>query len=359
MTEKLPVLVTAAGSGVGYEVVKTLKLTGKYYIIGTDIVDYNYGIYQIDEAYLIPPVHDPEYLSILLDICISKGVRAIIAGSEAELALIATQEHIFEDNNVVVLANTADVIAICSDKFRTMSFLAKNDFPVPETTIISDIDSLPQNIVFPVILKPVKGSSGSRNTFIAQTFDEVHHLCAYLLALGVPVLMQEYIGHPTSEYTVGVLHSLTGELLGSFALHREIRSGINSMINVPNRTNRHELGDRLVISSGFSQGIADEFPEIRKKCEQIATLLGSRGPLNIQCRYMNGELYPFEINPRFSGTSYMRALCGFNEVDMLIENHLNDRDFTKQPVYKHGRLVRGLDEQLITSGQRVAKWTEV
>ncbi|MDX5415594.1 MAG: ATP-grasp domain-containing protein, partial [Alphaproteobacteria bacterium] len=73
-----------------------------------------------------------------------------------------------------------------------------------------------------------------------------------------------------------------------------------------------------LISSGYSQGYIDDFPELRAQAEHIARSIGSHGPLNIQGRVRDGVLVPFEINPRFSASTYLRALAGFNEADIML-----------------------------------------
>ena len=108
---------------------------------------------------------------------------------------------------------------------------------------------------------------------------------------------------------------------------------------MPNRTGRAELGKNLVISSGVSHGDIGRFPEVTEPCKEIAAKLGARGPINIQCRLFRGKVYPFEINPRFSGTTGLRAMVGFNEPQQLIDIHLHGH----QPVpivYKSGTIVR-------------------
>jgi len=100
----------------------------------------------------------------------------------------------------------------------------------------------------------------------------------------------------------------------------------------------------LAISSGVSQGRIDDFPEVRDPCEALAEGLDSRGPLNIQCRMHQGELVVFEINPRFSGTSLLRALAGFNEPDLLIRLHVLGEDVERGFRYRHGTVLRGLSE---------------
>ncbi len=53
----------------------------------------------------------------------------------------------------------------------------------------------------------------------------------------------------------------------------------------------------------------------------------STGPLNIQLRKLDGKFYIFDFHPRFSGTTPIRADVGFNEVDILLRNHLFDEKF--------------------------------
>ena len=69
--------------------------------------------------------------------------------------------------------------------------------------------------------------------------------------------------------------------------------------------------------------------------------MGSRGPLNIQCRKTKEGIYTMEINPRFSGTSPMRALMGYNEPDILIRKYLLGQNIVKIK-YKKGLALRSL-----------------
>ncbi len=135
-------------------------------------------------------------------------------------------------------------------------------------------------------------------------------------------VLQEYVGTRNSEYTVGVLHNNKGMFIGSATLKRDLTQLLSIKCNVKNLTSKRELGEQLVISSGFSQGVLYQDKKIERYCRVIAEKLGSTGPLNFQGRLVEDKFYIFEINPRFSGTSFMRALSGFNEVDLWI-NYLN------------------------------------
>src|SRR5260370_35416200 len=138
--------------------------------------------------------------------------------------------------------------------------------------------------VLPLILKPGRNRGGSRNVFIAQEEGELLFFARYLLRNTDAVLIQEYVGTPEDEYTVGILSGLDGELLGSIALRRLLSDALSTRLTVPNRTARNDLGNKLVISSGFSHGTIQDFSEVRKKCEEMAAALVSPGPLKVQGR---------------------------------------------------------------------------
>ena len=98
-----------------------------------------------------------------------------------------------------------------------------------------------------------------------------------------------------------------------------------------------------LISSGYSQGRIDEYPQVRETAEAIAIAAGSVGPLNIQGRMQNGKFMPFEINPRFSASTYLRCLAGFNEVDIYLRNLLQGQT-PSVPTVRPGYYLRSLCE---------------
>ena len=108
-----------------------------------------------------------------------------------------------------------------------------------------------------------------------------------------------------------------------------------------------ELGNRLVISSGVSQGQIGRFPEVTNQCKEIAQAVGARGAINIQCRLVDGLVKVFEINPRFSGTTSLRAMVGYNEPDVLIRKHICGGVFEKDFPYEEATILRSLIETKI------------
>jgi carbamoyl-phosphate synthase large subunit len=90
-----------------------------------------------------------------------------------------------------------------------------------------------------------------------------------------------------------------------------------------------------------------DFPEVRDYCERVGIALGAKYAINVQCRLVDGRPMIFEINPRFSGTSSIRAMLGFNEPDLLIRKHLLGETLSIRPSYRHGTVLRGLREMLV------------
>jgi carbamoyl-phosphate synthase large subunit len=101
-----------------------------------------------------------------------------------------------------------------------------------------------------------------------------------------------------------------------------------------------------VISTGYSQGLIDDLPQVRATAEEIALAVRSTGPINVQGRVRDGQLLPFEVNPRFSASTYLRALAGFNEIDVYLQYVLN-QSLTRASPLKRGYYLRTLDELFV------------
>jgi carbamoyl-phosphate synthase large subunit len=347
--ERIPVMVTGVGGGGhGEQILKALKLadTG-YLIVGGDMNAFSLGLSHVDIPYLLPPARAAHYVDAVLEVCRRHGVRALFHGSEPELKVMSEHRQRFEQAGVFLPINPAPVIDLCMDKLATFDWLRQHGFAVPRTLCIRTARDLAAVDFCPAVLKPMVGGGGSANLFLAQDFVEVRALGEYLLANIGPYVVQEYVGTVDCEYTVGVLHDMDGEFLNSIAVRRMIMSGLSNRVKALNRTGDPRFGEYLAISSGVSQGDVAQFPEVTQACEEIAAALDTRGAVNIQCRYWEGKVYVFEINPRFSGTTSIRALMGYNEPDLLIRKHLLGEHIQPRFAYRSGRVVRGLAEVVV------------
>jgi carbamoyl-phosphate synthase large subunit len=345
------VLVTAiGGGGHGDQILKALLLAppGRYMIFGADANPHCPQSALVEDFVALPLARDPNYMTVLLRTCKELGVQALFHGCEAELLLFAANRHLIEAQGIFLPINHRELIQLCMDKAKTNSRLAELGFPAPR--YVNVIHERQFDVIdwFPVVVKPAVGGGGSANVYIAQDIKELKALAAYLGLGGITsgFMIQEYVGTPNQEFTVGVLHDLDGRYVNAIAVKRHLNSGLSVRTSVSNRTARKELGPRLVISSGVSQGEIGRFDEVTRQCREIAERLGSRGPLNLQCRFVDGKVRVFEINPRFSGTTSLRAMSGLNEPDLLLRRHLLGEEIGQDAPYQEATILRSLAETL-------------
>lgn len=344
------VLVTGVGGGGnGEQLVKSLRLASTpYRIVGTDLTMEAAQQSGADACLALPRANDPGYVDALLAACEQQLVDVVLPGSEPELRVIAAHAERIRAQVRLLAINDQALIDICTDKFKTAEFLANHGFESPRSWLVGSTSQLEAIDEFPLIVKPTVGG-GSQNVYLIQGRDELRMICGFLLGYFDSVLVQEYVGRADQEYTVGVLFDGEGRLINSIALNRFILTSLSNRIRVPNRTSRADLGSVLAISSGVSQGRVDDFPEVRTYCERVGLALGAKYAINVQCRLVEGRPLIFEINPRFSGTSSIRAMLGFNEPDLLIRQHVLGETLPERPAYRHGTVLRGLKEIQVAS----------
>lgn len=296
-----------AGASLGTEIAKSLHLAGGYRVLGCDISPLAYG--HFDEHFDATFTTDAEdYTANVIRLCTEHEVSVLIPGGERPARILGQASPEFAAHGIQIAQNDPAVVALASDKARCFERLLALGLPCPETRELSDPGDVAR-VALPCIIKPSVDSGGSSFVFFARTAREAELYATYLLANGIMPIAQSYISEAGGEFTVGVLSRPDGSIAGSIALRRVFH----------NKLSVSARGPDFLISSGYSQGRIEDFPQIRDTCERIALELGSVGPLNIQGRVgEDGSFVPFEINPRFSASTYLRALAGFGEVDHFL-----------------------------------------
>jgi len=322
------------GASLGTEIFKSLKLSKKYRIFAADISPYAYGLYE-DGFIKTFLVNGKTYIKDIFRICKREKINAIVPGGEEPLILLNKNRNIFLKKNILLAMNSVKTIEICKDKIKTFNYLKERGVPIPITRVINDPTQL-KKIPYPCVIKPSTGSGGSVFVYLAENKKEAELYTNYLKKINLKAIVQEYISDTEGEYTVGVLSLPNGKLVNSIALKRLFHAKLSVLMKTKGR----------VISSGYSQGIIRDFKKIRLQAEEIAKILDSRGPINIQGRVKNGIFLPFEINPRFSATTYLRTLAGFNEIDIFLDFLLN-RKISHIKKINYGYYFRSLEEKFI------------
>jgi carbamoyl-phosphate synthase large subunit len=328
------------GASLGTEIGKALKLAGDYEILGCDIAELAYGHFDPNFARTWC-VDRQAYVDNVLALCAQHGVQCVIPGADESAQLIGAALGHFAAAGVAVAANDPAVVARLGNKATCFEALAAIGAAVPATRRIharADLDGFPM----PCVVKPATGSGGSTFVHFARDADEAAIFCAFLHRNGKIPIVQEYLSEATGEFTVGVLSLPDRSCAGAIALKRSFHSKLSIAAR----------GDGFLISSGYSQGLIEPFPEICAQAVDIATKLGSAGPLNIQGRLSpTGALVAFEINPRFSASTYLRALAGFNEIDFFVR-HIMGIEPTPRLEIRPGWYLRSLSEVAVPAHAR-------
>jgi carbamoyl-phosphate synthase large subunit len=329
------------GASLGTEILKCLTLAGRYLVFGCDISSFAYGHYQngLERTFL---VERGNYVESVLEICRASAIDVIVPGGEEPMVLLSEASEQLATAGIRLAGNSQPVIKRFSDKQTTFRILAELGFPTPLTITAGTPGDL-KDMSYPCIVKPATGTGGSSFVFLAEDRDEALLYVGYLLKNGKAPIVQEYIAADEGEFTIGVLSLPDGRVAGSVALKRIL----DAKLSVLSKT---KAG---VISSGYSQGLIDDFPDLRAEAERIALAIHSQGPLNIQGRVRSGKLIPFEINPRFSASTYLRALAGFNEVDVYLQRVINGVPISPAAL-KAGYYLRSFEEVFVSKDKVVS-----
>lgn len=324
------------GASLGIEIAKCLKLAGGYQIYGCDISPLAFGHYSghCDSTVV---VSRQTYTSDVLEACRENLVDVVIPGGDQPARLLAAERSRFDEKGIKLAANRDTLVAQLADKAACFERLAELGFRIPKTVVLEDPQSA-GHAPEPAIVKPSNESGGSSFVFFARNRKEVQLYAAYLINNGLVPIAQEYLPHGGGEYTVGVLSSRSGVVEGAITLKRSFHVKLSLMAK----------GADFLISSGYSQGHIDLYPDITQSAVSIARAVGSCGPLNIQGRVdAQHHFVPFEINPRFSASTYLRALAGFNEVDHYVREICGLLPAASLQV-KPGWYLRGLSEVYVS-----------
>ncbi|MEO5361160.1 MAG: ATP-grasp domain-containing protein [Nitrospirota bacterium] len=287
------VLITAIGGNIGQGILKSLRAANRdYYIVGIDMHPLSAGFSLADAYYTVSKTGSPTFYAEIKDIITKEHIEAIYVCVPPELEYFSLQKEIIrQELGVEVFVNPVEVVRIGSDKLLTSEFLKNNSFPYPETHIADDdvaVERMISAYGFPLIMKPRLGSS-SKNIFIVRSLKEIEAA----KTLAPDMLIQRYLVGDDAEYTATTVADK--KVFASIVLHRDLLAGT---------TFRTEL-------------IQDD--SITAQITAIANALGTTGACNFQFRLLDGQVYVFEINPRFSGTNGIRYLYGFNDAEMVFE----------------------------------------
>lgn len=336
------VLVTGVGGrSVGAGILHALmradpEVRSRWETVATDADPFSWGLYVADRAVLVPPAVEPGYLDRIRELVDAHELAAILPGTEPETVLLSAHR---DELPVPVIANEHRLMCLMEDKQQAEARLRELGLKFIPSYAWEERARAVEEFGFPVFVKPSRETGGSRGVHLITSQGELDSLLPYVTPASHSIV-QPYIGDGDREYTVGVLSDRAGDVVDSIVIRRKL-------IGLSLLDARRQENGTATVSTGISQGYVVRDPEIQGFCEDLARRLGSRGPLNLQLRVHDDECYVFEIHPRFSGTTPIRASAGFNEPDILLRNHLYGERFGRLRYTAEVAAIRAYEHVLV------------
>ncbi len=322
---KTKVGITGTGSVVGQAIIKSAlnsRLAGNIELVGFDYFNETVGSYWVAKQFILPDFLKKEvkaeaWLEKIIEHIGSEEIKLLFVGIDFELKLFARYREVIESQTQCkVLVSGPNVIKTADDKYLTYKFLKENNLYYLDTFLPNELSG--DGINFPCVLKPRCGWGG-RGVFVVRDMAELREK---LSEIDEPII-QTLAGITEDEYTCGVIY-VDGKVEEAIALRRDLKNGDT-------------------IAASFSENtpriIYDYVYEISSKLKPF-------GVCNYQLR-LDKEGIPrvFEINARHSGTTYIRSLFGFNEVEYLMAYFLGFE--VKKFKLREGIVKRYYDEMFI------------
>ncbi len=291
----LNVLVLAVGSPLGQSIVKALQASRlPLRIHVADVGDLAAGFYLPGvHPVILPLVKDPAYFGQLDAYVREHGVRAVFPVIAPEHEFFSRHADHFRGAGVEVLSCSPEVYRLCNDKYESMMHLRRMGVDAPDTTLCRDDEEVERFLArnaFPVFVKPRAGASNA-DTFKIRDRDQLFGILGafpreYFVA-------QAFLDDPR-DFTAGVYVSRDRSFKETLMIERELKFGLSYRGRI--------FEDEAL--SGF--------------CLRVADAISSHYSINVQFKVVEGRPYAYEINPRLSSTTSVRAHFGFNEPDMIL-----------------------------------------
>jgi carbamoyl-phosphate synthase large subunit len=290
------VAVTGVGNPLGQNIFKALEASSlPLRLYALDANPMSAGFFGKGVPILCSRADAPGYVEELIAFLKRELIAAVFFGTEAEPAKLRPyRARIEAETSTCLMVNDTAVLAIADDKYLTASALAEAGLDHPASAPAEDrqaVEALVAKCGFPLIAKPRKGSA-SRGLARIDTREQ---LDAYLRS---GLVIQECLLPDNAEYTVGIYRCRDGRIVATTVIHRELDFGLTY------------------------RGIVRQDDRIAAYAEQVMVAIGAVGSGNVQLRLTARGPVCFEINPRFSSTTPVRAHFGVNEPELAIREYV-------------------------------------
>lgn len=289
-------LILAAGTRnkVVQYFVKTFSGVGK--VIATDANTLGPAIYDADKYYIVPPITEPGYIDIILDICQKEQIKGVLSLIDPELSLLAANEEKFKAVGTTIIGSSYDLCEMALDKMQMYKWLKAHSYNCARSWMDKDefykaVDA--GEISYPVFVKPYRGSA---SISISKVYDK--ETVDLLFAHEDDLMIQEFLNGQEIGADV-YIDLISGEVVSIFTKKKiKMRAGETD------------------------KAVSFKDPELFALIEKFVKEAGYRGQIDIDIFEIGGQYYISEVNPRFGG-GYPHAYESGCDHMKLILNNLN------------------------------------
>ena len=316
-------LVTGLNSLVGQAIIKSIVNSNlkSYKIYSTDYVENKLFSKHIDKFFYSPDIFknksisEDSFINFFIQIIIKNKIDFFLVGVDFELKIFSKyKEHIQTQANVKLIIMDYKIISFLKNKFLLQKKFKQKKLNYIESYNWNDFDNKKIKPKFPLIYRP-KDDTSSKNISFLNNKKDLKHIKKNRNFFFQSLISSEF------EYTSGI-STFNNNDFNILTLKRVLKNG-----------------DTIRAINDKSSNIYNEY------LLQVYKALNLWGPVNIQFKVLNKKVYIFEINPRFSGTTFMRSLFGFNQIDQMIDEMINNKIYKHTKVY--GEIYRFYDEEKI------------
>ena len=292
----LNILILAAGTR--NKVVEYFKRAcdGVGTVIATDASALGPAIYDADRYYIVPPITEPGYIDVILDICKKEEVRGILSLIDPELSLLASNTEKFEAIGTMFIGSPYHLCEMALNKIDMYQWLESHKYKCARTwknkeDFYKEVEA--EKATFPVIIKPYRGSAsiGVFKVYDKETVD-------LLFLHNDDLMIQEFMNGQEIGADV-YIDMISGEVVSIFTKKK------------------------LLMRAGETdKAVSFKDPVLFDLIEKFVLEAGYRGEIDIDIFKIDDLYYISEVNPRFGG-GYPHAYESGCDHMKLILNNLN------------------------------------
>lgn len=278
-------------------------------IVATDMQLTAPALQAADIKLQVPPVYDPKYIDITLDICKKHKIDALLSLNDLELPILAENKARFEELGVNVIVSDSNVIDICFDKYKTAQWVESIGLNAPKTyvTLVSAKEALSKGeIAFPLFMKPRWGSG----SIGLETIEDMEKLEIYYNILMKKIKKTILATASVGDDYIMIQEKLTGNEFGLDVMND--LEGNNVAVSVKKK---------LAMRAGETdKAITVDLPEVREMGAAIGRNLKHIGNLDVDImQRANGDYCVLELNPRFGGGYPFSYEAGVNMPKAILQ----------------------------------------